>query len=711
MKLLIVSRSARTVRRDATGARRLKSGGVSLPGACGLIGLILFAAAAYAEPTLRHSISFQGKVAGEQVVTATDDGRIVVDYSYRNNGRGPDLHEEMRIDNAGRLISFRVEGKSTFGAPVEEVFEYANGVARWKSHADNGEQAGELSAQYVPVENSFEAIAMIARRLLRQADGRLAALPAGQLSIRSLRETTVQSGPRRATVTLYAIFGFDISPSLFWLRSDESRQFFAAVYPGFAAIESGWEDCASDLLKMQQDAERELLRTLAGSLSHRFEGPILIRSVRVFDSDAATMRGPFDVYVFRGRIASIYPPGSAARDVATVIDGEGRYLLPGLFDMHTHEWRWNAMLQIAGGVTTVRDMGNDNKGLEELRTDIANGNIVGPRIVPTGFIEGESPYASRDGIVINNVDEGKAAIDWYAQRGRRQIKLYNSIRPEWVAPPASYAHAQGMRVSGHIPAFMRAEEAVRAGYDEIQHINQVMLNFLVKPEDDTRTLLRFYLVGDNASQIDLDSDASKAFFQLLVARGTVVDTTITTFEPMFTQLQGEPNPAFRKVASHVPPVLQRNWLVNSMDIKAANAVRYRNSYAKLLELTRRLYAAGIPLLAGTDNIAGFTLHRELETYVQAGIGAAQALQIATRNGAKYTQLSDLLGTVAVGRLADVILIDGDPTENIASIRDISMVMKEGVVYYPAEIYEAMGITPFRPPPKVVTSDFGKANAQ
>jgi hypothetical protein len=682
-----------------------------LPVAWGLVCLILLAAAAHAEPPLRHSISFQGRLAGEQVVARTEDGRTVVDYSYRDNGRGPDLHEEMRIDETGRLIVFRVTGKSTFGGPVDESFAYGDGIARWKSNADSGEQAGALSAQYVPVENSFEAIAVIARALLRQADGKLAALPAGQLSIRSLRETTVQSGSRQAKVTLYAIFGFDISPSLIWLRSDESRQFFAVVYPGFTAIESGWEERATDLLKMQQEAERELLRTLADSLTHRFEGPILIRSVRVFDSDAATMRGPFDVYVFRGHIASIYAPGTAARDVATVIDGEGRFLLPGLFDMHAHEWRWNAMLQIAGGVTTVRDMGNDNKGLEELRTDIENGHIVGPRIVPTGFIEGESPYASRGGIVINTLDEGKAAVDWYAQRGRRQIKLYNSIRPEWVAPLASYAHALGMRVSGHIPAFMRAEEAVRAGYDEIQHINQVMLNFLVKPEDDTRTLLRFYLVGDNASQIDLESDDAKAFFQLLVARGTVVDTTIATFEPMFTQLQGESNPAFRKVASHVPPVLQRNWLVNSMDVNAANVARFRNSYAKLMELTWRLYAAGIPLVAGTDNIAGFTLHRELEMYVQAGLGAAQAIQIATRNGAKYTQLSNLLGTIAVGKLADVILIDGDPTENIASIRDISMVMKEGVVYYPAEIYEAMGIKPFQPRPKVVTSDGRRVSAQ
>jgi imidazolonepropionase-like amidohydrolase len=191
----------------------------------------------------------------------------------------------------------------------------------------------------------------------------------------------------------------------------------------------------------------------------------------------------------------------------------------------------------------------------------------------------------------------------------------------------------------------------------------------------------------------------------------VIDTTITTFEPMFTQMQGEANPAFRKVASHVPPTLQRSWLVNTMDVNSGNAERFRNSYAKLLELTRRMYEAGVPLVAGTDNIAGFTLHRELENYVKAGIPAARALQIATRNGAKYTQLSDVLGKVAVGKAADLILVDADPTADITAIRDISMVMKEGVVYYPAEIYESMGIEPFRRPPKVTTSQGMPARAQ
>ena len=160
----------------------------------------------------------------------------------------------------------------------------------------------------------------------------------------------------------------------------------------------------------------------------------------------------------------------------------------------------------------------------------------------------------------------------------------------------------------------------------------------------------------------------------------------------------------------MPPTLQRSWLANSLDVNPQNAARYRASYAKLLELTRRLHAAGIPLVAGTDNIAGFTLHRELELYVEAGLSPAEALQIATRNGAKYTQLSDLAGSVAVGKLADLALVDRDPTLDISAVRDVSLVIRDGVVYYPSEVYAALGVEPFRPPPAVSTPGRSGARA-
>ncbi len=668
-----------------------------------LLSVFLLASVAHAQTTERYTVSFQGKVTGKQTVTTVAGGRIVVDLSFSNNGRGPDLHEEMAIDAEGRLQSYRVTGKSEFGASISESFDRVAGKATWKSRADEGGRAGDRDGQYVPLDSSVETLAVIARALLQQPTGQLPALPAGQLTIRKLRDAPLAARGERMPLTLYAIFGLDVSPGFVWLQSDPAHRLFAQVEPGFAVIQSGWEDSSDELLRLQKEAERELLGTLAASLAHRFGGPILIRNVKVFDAEAGAMREPSDVYVHRGRIAAIFPAGADAREPATIIDGTGRYLVPGLFDMHAHEWPWNALLQIAGGVTTVRDMGNDNKALDELRNDIDSGRFVGPRVVPAGFIEGDSPYAARLGIVVKNPDEAKAAVDWYAQRGYRQIKLYNSIRPEWVVPIAAYAHTRGMRVSGHIPAFMRAEEAVRDGYDEIQHINQVMLNFLVKPGDDTRTLLRFYLVGDNANQIDFDSPEASAFFKLLVAHGTAVDPTIAIHEQMFTQRQGDPNPAFGMVASHVPPTLRRFWLTNSININDTNAQRFRASYDKLLELTRRLHAAGVPLVAGTDNIAGFTLHRELEIYVLAGIAPAEVLQIATRNAAKIAGVSDTVGVIGSGKYADLILVDEDPTREISAIRKISMVMKEGVVYYPAEIYEAVGVARFSSPPTVTTS--------
>jgi imidazolonepropionase-like amidohydrolase len=142
-----------------------------------------------------------------------------------------------------------------------------------------------------------------------------------------------------------------------------------------------------------------------------------------------------------------------------------------------------------------------------------------------------------------------------------------------------------------------------------------------------------------------------------------------------------------------------------MNVTDKNAAGYRESWERVLQFVGRMHRAGIPFVAGTDEIAGFTLHRELELYVQAGLTPSEALQIATWNGAKYTGLLDQLGSIERGKKADLILIDGDPTQDISAIRRISLVMKEGVVFYPAEVYEATGVKRFVEPPKVVAKAF------
>jgi imidazolonepropionase-like amidohydrolase len=298
------------------------------------------------------------------------------------------------------------------------------------------------------------------------------------------------------------------------------------------------------------------------------------------------------------------------------------------------------------------------------------------------------------GFVVADLQAGLDAVDWYAARGYSAVKLYNSIQPDWVQPLAARAHALGLRVTGHVPAFMRAEEVVRAGYDELTHINQVMLNFLVRPGDDTRTLMRFERVGADAQALDLKSSKARAFIKLLKDRGTVVDATAMTFEAMFTQTQGQANPATAEVADHLPALWRRGLRVAEMDLDAAKLKAYRASYQRMLQMIAALHRAGVPLVAGTDGLAGLGLHRELALYVQAGIPASEVLRIATLNGARIAGQGATRGRIERGYEADLLLVDGDPTQDIAALRKASLVIQGRVAYSPERIYQAIGFKPF-----------------
>jgi imidazolonepropionase-like amidohydrolase len=667
-----------------------------------VVATALLSTAALADTTTHYTVWIQGRAAGAQVTTVRAGGRVEVTLSFRSNGRGPDIKEHAQYAPDGTLVSLAVTGKSTFGGPVDEHFTLSGQRAEWRSLADHGSATVSAPAVYVPTaDSSLEATASVMRAALRQPQGKIAALPAGELTVTKVLATALQERGRTEEVALYSIIGVDTHPDFVWLTADASHRFFAAIEPGVARImEQGWEAQGKELERLQLQAEDDRLHELAGRLAHVVPGPVLIRDVRVFDSEHARLLPAQDVYVYDGRIAALYPAGSTPRDGLTVIEGGGRVLMPALFDMHAHEDTWNLLLQIAGGVTTSRDMGNNNERLQRIISQVGAGQIAGPRIIPCGFIEGDSPYAADEGIRVRDLKGAKEAVEWYAQHGYRQIKIYNSFHPEWVAETAALAHQRGMRVSGHVPAFMGSAEAIRAGYDEIQHINQLMLTFFVGPKDDTRTLARFTLLAGHADGLDLSSRPVTDLVTLMQEHGTVLDTTLTAFEGQFTQLQGEMNPSYAAVADHVPVQVRRDWLVNSMDVTAKNAKTYRGSYDKMVQFVGQLYRAGVPLVAGTDDIAGFTLHRELELYVRAGIAPAEALRIATWNGARFTGTLAELGSIEPRKRADLILVDGDPTQNVSDIRRISLVMKDGVVYFPAEVYEAIGVRRFVDPPSM-----------
>ncbi|SDQ27485.1 amidohydrolase family protein [Pseudoxanthomonas sp. CF125] len=671
---------------------------------CLSLALFLAGPAAAAE-TLRYvALVDGGTKAGEQVVRKDDDGTTHVDFIFKDNGRGPELKEEYKLAADGTYSQYKVTGTSTFGAKVDETFSRVGNNAQWKSTSDQGKQSVSGTALYSALGGTPAGFSVAMSALAKRGDGKLPLIPSGTLTVRKIAEAEVAHGNDKRTVQLVAMTGVGLTPTFAWATTDADPRLFAFIYPGFLQlIEEGWESNAMALETRQKQAEGEVLIGMEQRLAHSLAGTTLIRNARIFDSEKATLGTASDVLIRDGKIVSLSNSGDEKAKADNVIDANGKVLLPGLFDMHAHFGPWDGGLHLAAGITTIRDMGNDNTTLQQLMAQLSEGKLLGPSVVPAGFIEGESKMSARNGFVIKNLDEAKKAVDWYADHGYPQVKIYNSFPKDILRDTAAYAHQRGLRVSGHIPAFMRAQDAVDQGYDEIQHINQVMLNFFVTPETDTRTLERFYLVAKKTAGLDFDSKPVQDFIALLAKKQIVIDPTLATFE-FIHQREGELSPIVADVADHLPPDIQRSRRVGEMDIPDdATEALYGKSFDKLVEFVGRLYKAGVPIVAGTDEISGFTLQRELELYVKAGITPAQVLQIATWNGAKYTRTTADRGSVTVGKRADLVLVDGDPTVDIADIRKVALVIHQGKAYYPSEIDEALGIKPFAEPVRAQTA--------
>ncbi|WP_133478084.1 amidohydrolase family protein [Cognatilysobacter segetis] len=663
--------------------------------------LLLPAVPAWCAETQRWVVLVDnGKQAGQQVTTRGDDGVVRSEFVFKDNGRGPEMKEEFELAPDGTFARYRVTGTSTFGAKVDESYRRTGDRVEWKTTADRGSRTVSGVAEYAPLAGTPAATEATVAALARRTDGRLPLVPGGVLTMREVARETVANGDHRRTVRLLALTGQGLTPNFGWFTDDAVPRLFAFIAPGFLQmLPEGWEASGAQLEARQKKAEGEMLAALQSQLARPMPGTTLIRNVRVFDSVAATLLPPRDVLLRDGRVVAITPASNARADADRSIDGGGRVMLPGLWDMHAHVTRWDGGLNLAAGVTSVRDMGNDNASLQQIIAEEKAGTLLMPRIVPAGFIEGESAMSARNGFVIKDLDEAKKAVDWYAAHGYPQIKIYNSFPKAVLKDTVAYAQSKGLRVSGHIPAFLRARDAIDDGYDEVQHINQLMLNFLVDDTTDTRTLERFYLPAKKVADLDFDSQPVQDFIRLMAEKKIASDPTLATFE-FIHQRDGTMSPIIAPVADHLPPDVTRSRMAAEMDIPDdATFQRYDKSFNKMVEFVGRLYKAGVPILAGTDEMPGFTLQRELELYVQAGLTPSQALQVATFNAATVARATDR-GVIAPGRTADLVLVDGDPTANIADLRKVALVIKGETAYYPAEIDRALGISPFAEPVRI-----------
>ncbi len=656
---------------------------------------LAFAQHALAAEQIRYTILVDnGLKAGEQIVDVADNGDTKVRFIFKDNGRGPELNETIKLNANGVPVAYQASGKTTFGSVINESFQLDGNKASWSTGGAKQTANSDGKALYLAVDGSAHMTSLAISAMAKAGKNSLPLLPGGTLQQQVAGELIVENGGEKQQIQLLVHTGVGLEPNFVWATQGEKPRLFAQLIPGYMTmIEDGWQGNAEKMLAIQQKAETALLENMATSLVQKLDGLTVVRNARVFDSVTTQVSAPQDIYLLRGKITTVVPAGSLQSPVRHEIDAANRIVVPGLFDMHGHIGRWEGALHLAAGVTTLRDMGNDNNTLQLMMDEITHDQLLAPTIVPTGFLEGESPYSARNGFVVKDLAGAKAAIDWYAAHGYPQLKIYNSFPKEILKDTVAYAHSRGLRVSGHVPAFLKADDAIAAGFDEIQHINQLMLNFLVKPDTDTRTLERFYLPAKGVADLDLNSKPVQDFIQALKSHNMSVDPTLATFD-FLKKVDGTVGEPWRAIVKNLPPDIQRQYARAELDIPdAATAERYARSYAKMVQFVGMMYRAGIPVVAGTDELAGFTLQGELELLVKAGLTPAQALQVATLNGARYSRVEQHKGQIKAGYDADLLLVDGDPTKNIGDIRKLALVVTQGKTMVPADLYRKIGVNP------------------
>lgn len=415
--------------------------------------------------------------------------------------------------------------------------------------------------------------------------------------------------------------------------------------------------------------------------------------------------------ILDGRIAQIdrpsevHPPPSAE-----VIDGSGRFLIPGLIDTHAHVTLGPVRIEVNEGtpsmsiesdahvtaaslallleygITTIRDPGGHTARLVALRDEIADGRRLGPRMLVAGHVLDRTPFEGLTETFVTE-DELRALVRKQAEAGVDFVKLYVTVTPDLMEGAIDEAQQAGVGTIAHT-LLTSWTDAARAGLDSLVHIlpgNAALLPEATRPaylRDMTRGTQFMFTWFD---YVDLESPPIREMVDALVQHEVTVDPTLVMWE---TMVRGDdPIVTASPWLNRVPEAMVENWRTTfnmNLGWTPADYERGRTAFKQALQLARRLHDAGVVLTAGTDAnnpwvVPGVSLHRELELLVEAGIPPLAVLAIATRNGAQLLGILDEVGTVEVGKVADLVLLDENPAVNISATRAIVAVVQGGHV--------------------------------
>lgn len=630
--------------------------------AVGFLGAMLTAVPATAQTATSWIVSNHGRTAGLLEVRTTRDS-MVVRYIYTDRNRGGRVETRYALAPGGGFRGGEQRAVLPDGSagPATEQFEVLGDSVRFTFGTAPATTLARTAHSIVGLRagTPFEQ-ALVARKLLTLPERRGSMLAGSMLAGSDLRatiiaDTTLRSGGRVQRARLVMVQrGTAPNQQGVWLDENGEllatevqwfitvRSDVATLLPAFRAIELKW-----------REAQGEALAKTAVTATNAH---IAIINGDVFDSEAGVLRPAQTVLVRGDRIIAVGSSDAVSIPAgATIIDAKGKTVMPGMWDMHGHTQVGHqaglGLSQLANGLTSVRDMAADLDVAVSIRDRERAGKLATPRLVLAGFIEGPLAWAGPSEAIARDEAEARAWVNKYAANGYKQIKLYNVVHPDLVPVIAAEAKKHGMLLSGHIPRGMSIEAAVALGYDEIQHAAFFFSNFF--PDSLYLPRMRAYsqVATAVAPNFDVYSQGMTKLLDVLKARGTVVDGTFNLWIGGGGALVG-----------------------------AGGSGDQQRSDSAYMNLIRRLYAHGIPLIAGTDNSSGSTFRRELEMYERAGIPAPRVLQIATIDAARFMKDTADYGSISVGKVADLIIVNGKPSEKIGELSKIEVVLRAGRRY-------------------------------
>jgi imidazolonepropionase-like amidohydrolase len=623
---------------------------------------------------------------GEESYTVTRDGDALVmksEFKFTDRGTPVPLTTSLRTRQDLTPLAYEIKGKTSRLSEIDTAIEVNGNTAKIRE----GQQTREAATAdryftisgYAPVSVQMM---MIRYWVSKGGAGTLKTLPGGEVAVEQRGKDTIEANGKRVELDRYSVNGVIWGRESLWF--DSAKNLIATVcvdaeFDHFEAIREGYEAALPAFVAKAAEDGMAGLSTLATRFGLNRKGGVAFTGATLIDGTGAAPVADSVVVVEGSRIIAAGPRAKVKiPKSATVIDVHGKTLLPGLWDMHAHyeqvEW---GPIYLAAGVTTVRDVGNELEFIKAVRDVIKAGKGLGPRLLLAGIIDGDSRSAL--GVIrANNAEQAREVVTRYKNAGFDQIKIYSSVKPDVLKAICEEAHKQGLTVTGHVPNGLNALQAVEAGMDQINHIQY--LPPVLAAKDQKR-----------GTPIDFDSPEARKGIQFLKDHHTVIDPTMALME-LILHTSDVPVATFEPGIDKVAPELAGP--LNNTGQPASAAQQTKATYDIWMATIGALHRAGITIIAGTDQaVPGHSLHREIELYVKAGFTPMEAIQAATIVPARVMNLDKEVGTVEVGKRADLILVDGNPLESISNLRNVRWVVAAGRLYKTSDLWQSVGFKP------------------